>query len=206
MIPRDPKCVFVAADAGQASVVADWLEHQGVPARVMDTMTLGGLEGLTAWTGVSSRGVEVWVTHEVDADVARKLLAEHEGLQSSRGSQKASRGPVSALCEECGGASEFPGDRRGTVQNCPHCGRYMDVPDQDDLDQDAPEDTSDQQPASSGIDSTISEAVPRAYPRLRRLQKPILWFVLSCILLLLLAHFLAGIVSWLGGHPTSPAP
>jgi hypothetical protein len=46
MINRDPKCVFVAANAAEASVVANWLEHEGVPAQVMDTMTLGGLDGL----------------------------------------------------------------------------------------------------------------------------------------------------------------
>ena len=60
MINRDSKCVFVAANAAEAAVVANWLEHEGVPAQVMDRMTLGGLDGLNAWTGVSARGIEVW--------------------------------------------------------------------------------------------------------------------------------------------------
>jgi hypothetical protein len=64
MINRDSKCVFVAATAAEAAVVANWLEHEGVPARVMDTMTLSALDGLNAMTGVSARGIEVWALRE----------------------------------------------------------------------------------------------------------------------------------------------
>jgi hypothetical protein len=128
MINRDSKCIFVAADMAEATVVANWLEHQGVPAQVMDTMTLGGLDGLTAWTGISARGVEVWVLREDLVDQGRKLLAEHKGIQSTVLAQEAARGRVSAQCEECGCVSVFPGDRRGKTEVCPRCGSYMDVP------------------------------------------------------------------------------
>ena len=132
MISRDPSCVFVAADAAQAAVVANWLEHQGVPAQVMDTMTLGGLEGLTAWTGISARGIEVWVVRQADAEVACTMIAEHDQALSALLAGKASAGRSRfPHCEECGCTSEFPGQQRGTVQNCPHCGRYLDVPDGD---------------------------------------------------------------------------
>jgi hypothetical protein len=125
MISRDPNCVFVANDAAQAAAVVNWLELQNVPARVMDTMTHGGLEGLGAWTGISSRGIEVWVIQPGDADRARALISQHQQALSARVAKKASAGPVSALCEECGHTSEFPGEYRGTVQNCPGCGEYM---------------------------------------------------------------------------------
>jgi hypothetical protein len=69
MINRDPKCVFVAANAAEAAVVANWLEHQGVPAQVMDTMTL---DGLTAWAGVSARGIEVWALRQDLVDRTRQ--------------------------------------------------------------------------------------------------------------------------------------
>ena len=75
MISRDPKCVFVANDVATATVVANWIEHQGIPAKVMDAMTLGGLEGLTAWTGVSARGIEVWVVQPDDAKRAQARMA-----------------------------------------------------------------------------------------------------------------------------------
>ena len=41
-------------------------------------MTLGGLEGLTAWTGISARGIEVWVVRRADAEAARTLIAEQD--------------------------------------------------------------------------------------------------------------------------------
>jgi len=96
MIHRDPKCVFVAADAAEAAVVVNWLEQQGVPAQVMDTMTLGGLDGLTGWTGISARGMEVWVLREDLVDRARQLLAEHKDIQSTLFAQKAAGGRVSS--------------------------------------------------------------------------------------------------------------
>ena len=132
MISRDRRCVFVANDMGEAAVVANWLEHEGIAAKVMDEMTLGGLEGLTGFTGVSSRGVEVWSLNEDDLDRARMLIAEKEDLRSAISSRKEAKGPVQAICEECGGASEFPGRNRDTTQDCPHCGQYMDVVDADE--------------------------------------------------------------------------
>jgi hypothetical protein len=131
MIFRDPKCVFVANNATHASVVVNWLEHQGVAAQVMDRMTFGGLEGLTVWTGASSRGIEIWVMQETDIEPAKTLIAEHEQEISSLVADKAAAGPVTARCEECGRTTRFPGEHRGTVQDCPHCGEYVDVPDDD---------------------------------------------------------------------------
>ena len=43
---RDPRCVFVANDFGQADVVAGWLGGRGIPARVMNQATHGGLAAL----------------------------------------------------------------------------------------------------------------------------------------------------------------
>ena len=87
MFNRDPKCVFVASDVGQATVLANWLEHEGIRTQVMDPMTHGGLDGLTAWTGVSARGIEVWAIMPADvdraefADCAAACSAERSCLQ-----------------------------------------------------------------------------------------------------------------------------
>ncbi len=192
MISRDPSCVFVAADAAQAAVVANWLEHQGVPAQVMDTMTLGGLEGLTAWTGISARGIEVWVVRQADAEVACTMIAEHDQALSALLAGKASAGAVSAHCEECGCTSEFPGQQRGTVQNCPHCGRYLDVPDGDAPDEGGVEDSTDAQSQHADADATAASAMPLRPSRLRRLQKPIILFFLFFVALYLFAVFTVG--------------
>ena len=36
---------------------------------------------------------------------------------------------VHANCEDCGKPTTFPASKQGSVQTCPHCGAYLDVPD-----------------------------------------------------------------------------
>src|SRR5512139_1456500 len=127
MISRDPQCVFVADDVARATVVANWLETQGIPARVMDSMTLGGLDGLNAWTGVSARGIEVWVLRTDDVDRALTLVEEQEVSQRDREQQDSASQPVLVFCEACGNAAEFPGEQRDTTQQCPQCGASVSV-------------------------------------------------------------------------------
>src|SRR5438445_3578570 len=127
MIHRDPRCVFVANSMAVAVVTATWLTENGIPAQVMDLMTLGGLEGLTGWAaGISARGLEVWVEDAAHASKARRLLAEHQASIAQRATDAEHRGPVEVVCEECGERSVFPANQYGTVQDCPHCGAYMD--------------------------------------------------------------------------------
>jgi len=131
MTDRDPKCVHVENDAATANFVASWLRSQGIPARVMNEEVSGGFEGLT---GVSEnlgyRGPEVWVDDVADADRARKLFAEKE--KELRAERAAALGPVEAVCSECGTRSTFHADARGSVQECPSCASYIDIPGADD--------------------------------------------------------------------------
>lgn len=134
MIYRDPKCVYVADSPAMAGMVAGWLSGRGFAVEVMSEATLGGFEGLT-WIvpGISLRGLEVWVLDEGQAEPARALLAEQAQEIAALRSARAERtGTVTATCEECGQASEFPASQMGTTQDCPRCGRYMDVPDPDE--------------------------------------------------------------------------
>ncbi len=41
---------------------------------------------------------------------------------------RGSMGPVDAICEECGVNTKYPSHTRGTVQTCPQCFAYVDVP------------------------------------------------------------------------------
>src|SRR3954463_4442921 len=132
MIYRDPKCVHIDNNLARARLVAGWLDGQGIPAAVMDENTLGGFEGLVSIlpSKLSLRGVEVWVTNPADADRARQLIAEHAAeLKTTRANRT---GEIQATCEECGAAATFPASDQGTVQHCPQCGAYMDVPDPDE--------------------------------------------------------------------------
>jgi hypothetical protein len=106
----------------------------------MNPMTLGGLVGLT-WlspTGVSSYGIEVWVDNPKQADQAKELLQAQADFKSIKVDQAARSGNITALCDECGKHSVFPGSQRGSVQTCPECGAYMDVVDADS-EQDEPD-------------------------------------------------------------------
>jgi hypothetical protein len=131
MTDRDPRCVHVDPDAAMARFVASWLTAQGLPAKVTNEEILGGFEGLVSVSaGLGSHGVEVWVDDPADADGARQLLAEKEAELKAAHSAKAS--PIEAVCDECGTRSTFPGEARGSVQECPNCAVYMDIPGADD--------------------------------------------------------------------------
>jgi Putative prokaryotic signal transducing protein len=129
MYYRDPKCVFVEGESlARANLVVGWLAGHGIAAEVMNELTYGGFEGLTAMLPgkLSLRGIEVWVTDPADADRARQLLAQ----QAAEVEAKANRtGMVEATCEECGTPSTFPAAEQGTIQDCRHCGAMIDVPD-----------------------------------------------------------------------------
>jgi hypothetical protein len=194
MINRDPRCVFVAGSAAEAAVVANWLEHEGVTAQVMDTMTLGGLDGLNAWTGISARGIEVWVLREELVERGRQLLAEHKDIQSAAVAEEAARGNVSARCEECGRVSVFPGDRRGKTEDCPHCGSYLDVPEQGE-DEHPPADAE-----GTETDGSISlTSTPHVLSWGDMIQKTVIYAAAFSLFLVLFVPLIAVIIETVSG-------
>jgi hypothetical protein len=177
----------------EAAVVVNWLEHHDLPAQVMDTMTLGGLDGLTGWTGVSARGFEVWVLWEDLVEQARGLLAEHKDFQATLLAHNVSRGPVSAECEECGRVSVFPGACRGKTEICPHCRSYLDVPGGT-----GDADAAGAVPESEPLETDVAVPVPKRQFAWRVLKKAIISVVVVCLLLLIFAQFVqfaVGVVS-----------
>jgi hypothetical protein len=130
---RDANCVYVANSSEEANVVAVWLEEQGFPARVMTTSTLAGLPGLYSPVETDAGGIEVWVLDAAKAPLARQLLEEHSESLVKQATAAALHGdPIEVRCEECGRTAEFPATERGSVQECPHCGEYLDVGDSGD--------------------------------------------------------------------------
>jgi len=127
---RQQCCVFVGESFAQAETVAAFLNSEGVPASVIDTSAVGGMEGLSLLAGASTGGLEVWVRNPTAAPYARQLLADHaKELHSIRGQRI---GLIQVDCEECGAMVKFPAEKAGTVQECPNCLAYLDVPDPDD--------------------------------------------------------------------------
>jgi len=78
MLYRDPKCVFVANNVGQADIVAGWLQEHGFPAEVMNRETMGAIVALSSYM----TGVEVWVVDPAQAPEASggmgRVLAAHD--------------------------------------------------------------------------------------------------------------------------------
>ena len=82
---------------------------------------------------------QVWV-NRCDAERAGRLLAEYERRKSERDARRTANEPktIEVYCEYCETPSTFAGSLNGTVQDCPHCGSYIDVgeferPDHDDF-------------------------------------------------------------------------
>lgn len=120
---RDLTCVYRAMDVTEADIVAAWLDEQGITVYVKDR-NAGSLAPLT----VAPLGVEVCVVDPEQAQRAKSLVREQLEHRKEKNDQSAIRSTIESVCEECGKASRFPFEQRGTVQTCPHCRRYLDVP------------------------------------------------------------------------------
>ena len=129
MLYRDPKCVFVANDFGQADVVAGWLQEHGIDAEVMNQATMGGM---VSPLFIGATGIEVWVVDSAQAATAIQLLGEHAVSQLAK---ERTGPPLKVVCTECGKVSTFPTKQQGTVQECPHCAAYLDVEPEDEAEE-----------------------------------------------------------------------
>ena len=133
MIARNSKCVYVANTVDTAQQVAAWLCAHDVPAEVTDHRELGDAESLTGIMHDDPRLVEVWVVNSEQISKAQTLLTEMaKDLESKIAVMTVPTGNVTAVCEECGESAEFPAAERGTVQTCPHCHKWIDIPAPDD--------------------------------------------------------------------------
>jgi hypothetical protein len=148
MYYRDPKCVCVSDSIALANTVVAWLGGNGIEAEVMNELTMGGFEGLTAFLPgkLSLRGVEVWVRKWADAESARTLADEHVAKLAAERSERENRqGNIEVVCEDCHKTSIFPASLQGTIQDCSHCRATLDVPDaNDDWDVGEPEDSGEE--------------------------------------------------------------
>ncbi len=150
MTYRDPRCVMVADSFGAAAVVVSWLEKHDIQAEVMNQSTSEALSAIYVG-GVSSNGIEVWVLDSEQVPRAIELLAEQEMLRTTRTAARQAIGePIDALCEDCGTATTFPPEMAGTVQDCPNCGAYLDVGEEED-EPDERSEEEDDSPPSDGI-------------------------------------------------------
>lgn len=124
---KNPIAVYNARTNLEAHVITMFLIEAGIDAQATEDHSLVGLWMFGTLPEIHKP--QVWVSG-ADAERARQLLVEHEDRLAERlqgESEGASTAPIDIVCEECQQATSFPPALRGTIQDCPHCGAYVDV-------------------------------------------------------------------------------
>jgi hypothetical protein len=127
MALRNPIAVYNASSNFQVHVICEMLLNAGIDAAVVEDVSMVG-----AWMfGLlpEIHKPQVW-TEKSDVDRAKPLLEEFERREGER-RLGVDIGPfINVTCEECRRSSLFPSSRRGSVETCSHCGAYVDVGDE----------------------------------------------------------------------------
>ena len=123
-----PIAVYNAVSDLDAHLVCDMLKAGGVDAYTMEDRSQVG-----TWIGgylPQIHRAEVWVDR-ADVGRATPLIEDAHRLAAERRRSDASGPPIDVVCEECGKSSTFAAHRKGSVQDCPHCGAFVDVGDEE---------------------------------------------------------------------------
>ena len=136
MALQDPVAVYNAATNLNAHLLKLRLVAAGVEAFVSEDFSTVGL-----WlfgTLPEIHKPQVWVSKS-DVERARPILVQHEDESAERhratGQSASDAGPaIEVVCDECQTKSIFPASQRGTIQDCPACGEYLDVGEIDEQD------------------------------------------------------------------------
>src|SRR5437764_12339890 len=117
----DPVKVYVASSNVEAEMVCRLLQAAGIEAFAGEDTSPAGV-----WVGGTIPGIfdaGVFVSR-ADAERAVAVIRDHERLEAERASAQGA--DVEVVCEECGKPTVFPAAQAGTVQDCPHCGAWVD--------------------------------------------------------------------------------
>lgn len=127
-------------DPAVAEAIVAWLSAQDIPAEVRDGDHTDST-GLAAITETLSTK-EVWLKDESHHDRAMRII-EEQARQLQKHREEVPEYEIALTCEKCGKQMVFSSKLRGTVQECPECGEFVDVPDEeeDDFDYGQPEDS-----------------------------------------------------------------
>jgi Putative prokaryotic signal transducing protein len=129
MPAQDPVAVYNAANNVEAHLVCNMLASAGVEAFVTEDNSQVGVTMLGHLAEIHKP--QVWVDRS-NIEQARPILEDY----ARRSAELQDPGPettlvgdatIEAICEECNEHSTFPAAQRGSVQNCPHCGAFIDV-------------------------------------------------------------------------------
>ena len=137
MAERDPKFVLTVAEPKAAELIAAWLTEKGFPAEMVSQPPTSVEDPITHVLTQLPGEFQVWVKSVDHVKEAQELIElQRAGVQALRereARRATATGTISAVCEECGKSSDWPGNLIGTTQDCPHCEAYMDIPDPDEV-------------------------------------------------------------------------
>ena len=173
----------------EAEAAKLFLEQSGVHAFLADD----NLVGMDWFLANAVGGVKVQVA-DSDADNAEAALEQFKPFRRKPLEQRSKEG-VTFACQECGKNVTFPQDRCGHVETCPHCGEYLDVPEESEV---APVADPLVPPSAVGSDETKSAAGLAAGSR----SNSQLWIEVLAVLCLAYIPYLFACVS--GAYSESP--
>ncbi len=132
MSRKDPRSVFTSDSHDVAEFITEWLQRQGIDAELVAHLKESSDgTGLTPFSDSQTTShLEVFVNNVDDVEVVKKLILENKEKILQEAERKNDPPPelITFACDHCNEAAVYPGTMQGTVQECPHCGEYLDVP------------------------------------------------------------------------------
>ena len=133
MALQDPVAIYYAKTNTEAMLLCHILKQDGIEAFLMEDNSMTGV-WIADMLG-NIRLPKVWVDKSDEARAAA-LIQKYEQNRFDHDPERAQgvgdETLVQAACEECGHSSMFSGRILGSVQECPVCGKFMDVESADD--------------------------------------------------------------------------
>jgi rRNA maturation protein Nop10 len=131
MALTDPVAVYNAANNLEARMLSNLLNDAEIEAYSTEDVSPVGVCVFGLISEIHKP--QVW-TDRTNIERVKPILEDYERRQLQRQqaeANEASKGKptMEAICKECGHHSVFSIAQQGTVQDCPHCGAYMDVED-----------------------------------------------------------------------------
>lgn len=124
-----PIAVYNAESNIEAQLLCDYLERNGIEAYATYDESVAGLWAFGHMPEIHKP--QLWIDQS-NAEPAKALLTQYERERSERSANadsSDSTAVIDVVCEECEKTTQFPAARRGTVQDCRHCGAFIDVED-----------------------------------------------------------------------------
>jgi hypothetical protein len=121
-----PVVVYEAEHNIEAGLICEYLERNGIESHATLEESVVGLWAFGRLPGIHRP--RIWVDEPL-AESAKSLLAKYEAERLRRQGRSGDddAATIEVVCEDCGASSAFPASQRGSVQDCKHCGAYVDV-------------------------------------------------------------------------------